>query len=123
MIDGSKRIAVKKQVAAAFFWMVAIFFLATSPMAEGPAGPPEQAPEAQTINLGQCQEIVALLAEQDQKNSREFRQIKRDIAALAQQVVEPGMREILGGVGYIFGLVGIAAYVASRNKKVGEGGH
>ncbi len=123
MIDGSRRIAVKKQVTASFFAMAAIFFLATSPMAEGPAGPLEQAPEAQTTSPGQCQELVALLAEQDQKNSREFRQIKREIAALAQEVAEPGMREILGGVGYIFGLVGVAAYVVSRNKKGGEGGH
>lgn len=123
MIDGSRRITGKRQAAAAFIGIATIFFLATSPVAEGPAGPHEQAPEAQTTSLGQCPEIVALLAEQDQKNSREFRQIKRDIAALAQQVAEPGMREIFGGVGYIFGLVGIAAYVASRNKKGGEGGH
>jgi nickel transport protein len=91
-------------------------------MAEGPAGPSEQAPEAPGTNLSQCQELVAILAEQDQKNSREFRQIKRDIAALALQVAEPGMREIFGGVGYILGLFGVAAYVASR-KKVGGGGH
>jgi hypothetical protein len=122
MIDGSRRSTVKKQMAAAFFAMTAIFFLATSPMAEGPAVLPQPEAEAPGTNLGQCQELVALLAEQDQKNSREFRQIKRDIAALAQQVAEPGMREILGGVGYIFGLIGVAAYVASR-KKVGGGGH
>jgi len=122
MIDESKKIAAKKQVAASFLGIAMIFFLASSPMAEGPAGPSEQAPEAPATNLSQCPEIVALLAEQDQKNSREFRQIKRDIAALAQQVAEPGMREIFGGVGYILGLFGVAAYVAAR-KKVGGGGH
>ena len=70
---------------------------------------------------GQCSELVALLAEQEQRNAREFRQIKRDLAALSQQVAEPGMREIFGGIGYILGLFGVAAYVASRKKNNGGG--
>jgi hypothetical protein len=70
---------------------------------------------------GQCSELVALLAEQEQKNSKEFRQIKRDLAALSQQVAEPGMREIFGGIGYILGIFGVAAYVASRKKANGGG--
>ena len=30
---------------------------------------------------------------------------------------KPGFREILGGLGYIFGLIGVAAYVHSRRRK------
>ena len=30
----------------------------------------------------------------------------------------PSMTDVLGGIGYIFGMVGVAAYVASRRKKV-----
>ena len=30
---------------------------------------------------------------------------------------KPGFREILGGLGYIFGLIGVAAYVRSRRRK------
>jgi len=29
----------------------------------------------------------------------------------------PGLSEIFGGIGYIFGLAGVAAYVQSRKKK------
>ena len=77
---------------------------------------PEQSSPPSTASLGQCSELVALLADQEQQNSREFRQLKRDLAALSQQVAEPGMREIFGGIGYILGLFGVAAYVASRKK-------
>jgi hypothetical protein len=121
MIDGPWRFAINKQVAAALLLMATSWMLTSSAMAEEPEFTPEPPPAASAASLGQCQELVALLAEQDQKYSREFRQIKRDIASLSQQVAEPGMREILGGIGYIFGLLGIAAYVASR-KKVGGGG-
>ncbi len=81
----------------------------------------EQPPVASPATPDQCSELVVLLAEQEQRNAKEFRQIKRDLAALSQQVAEPGMREIFGGVGYILGLFGVAAYVASR-KKAGGGG-
>ncbi len=121
MIDGPWRSAVKKQLAAALLGMAMLLMLTSSAMAGEPEFTPEPVPAAPAVSLGQCRELVALLAEQDQKNSREFRQIKRDIALLSQQVAEPGMREILGGVGYIVGLFGVAAYVASR-KKVSGGG-
>lgn len=121
MIDRPWRIAIKKQMAAALLGMATTLMLTSSAMAGEPEFIPEPVPAASAASLGQCQELVALLAEQDQKNSREFRQIKRDIASLSQQVAEPGMREILGGVGYILGLFGVAAYVASR-KKISGGG-
>ena len=67
------------------------------------------------------EKVIALLQEQDKKNSREFRQLKREIAALEQQLENPGISEIMGGIGYIFGLFGVAAYVMSRKKNtVGE---
>jgi nickel transport protein len=40
--------------------------------------------------------------------------IKR--AVLEQSEAGPGMREIVGGIGWIFGLVGIAAYFKSRSR-------
>lgn len=68
-----------------------------------------------------CAELAALIARQDEKTSRELKQIKRDLAALSQQLEEPGLREILGGVGYILGIFGVAAYVASRRQSGGKG--
>ena len=68
-----------------------------------------------------CADLAALVVRQDEKNSREIKQIKRDLAALSQQLEEPGLREILGGVGYIFGIFGVAAYVASRRQSENKG--
>ena len=61
-----------------------------------------------------CGEIVSLLKEQEKKLSRELRQIKREIALLKQGSQSPGLQEIFGGIGYILGLFGIAAYMISR---------
>jgi nickel transport protein len=44
------------------------------------------------------------------------------IRMLAENRQKIGATEILGGIGYIFGLVGIGAYVASRRKRAPEGG-
>ncbi len=62
-------------------------------------------------------EIIALLQEQEKKTSRELGRIKREIAVLSQQLDKPGISEIMGGIGYIIGLFGVAAYIASRKKK------
>ena len=61
-----------------------------------------------------CQAIIAKLDEQNQKVSEELRRIKRDIAALNQTIAEPGLSEAISGIGYIFGLFGVAAFMASR---------
>ncbi len=118
MTDRPGRLAAKKQAVAVIWGIALFFFLAVSPMAdEGLPALSGQGPEASGAPpLCHSPEIAALLAEQEHKNAKEFRQIKRDIAALTQQVAEPGMREIIGGVGYILGLFGAAAYVASRKK-------
>jgi hypothetical protein len=68
-----------------------------------------------------CADVATLLARQEEKTSREFKQLKRDLAALSQQIEEPGLREIFGGVGYILGIFGVAAYVASRRQPGGKG--
>jgi len=41
--------------------------------------------------------------------------IARMLAEIRQK--EPTVRDIFAGIGYIFGLAGIAAYVHSRKKK------
>lgn len=49
---------------------------------------------------------------------REVGQLKREIAALRQEMTNPGIRDVLAGIGYIFGLAGIALYVQTR--KIGK---
>jgi len=63
------------------------------------------------------QEIVALLREQNSKLSGEIRRIHREIAALRADLDKPDVNDIFGGIGYILGLCGVAALVATRRKK------
>lgn len=46
---------------------------------------------------------------------RELEPVKRMLADMSQS--GPGMTEIVGGIGYIMGLFGIAAYMKSRQKQ------
>ncbi len=88
------------------------------------AGTAQQGADSEITGAEQrgYEKVIDLLQEQDRKNSRELRQIKREIAALGQQLENPGIREIIGGIGYILGLFGVAAFVASRKKNT-AGGH
>lgn len=66
------------------------------------------------VQTGSCESVAALLTEQEHKLSRELRMIKRDIAALNQKLEEPGLQDMMAGIGYILGLFGVAMFVASR---------
>jgi nickel transport protein len=63
------------------------------------------------------QAVIEVLKDQNSKLSRELRRIQREIAALRADLDKPGIKEVAAGVGYIFGLFGVAAYVASRRKE------
>jgi hypothetical protein len=63
------------------------------------------------------QAVITLLKEQHSKLSGDLRRIQREIAALRADLDKPGMRDVFAGIGYIFGLFGVAAYVASRRKE------
>jgi hypothetical protein len=61
--------------------------------------------------------VAALFKEQNSKLSGELRRIQREIALLRADLDKPGIKDVLGGIGYIFGLFGVAAYVAARRKE------
>jgi nickel transport protein len=61
-------------------------------------------------------DVMQLLKEQNSKLSSELRRIQREIAALRADLDKPGLKDVFSGIGYIFGLFGTAAYVASRKK-------
>jgi hypothetical protein len=69
--------------------------------------PEDPAPEA----------IAALLKEQNRKLSGDLRRIQREIAALRADLGQPGLKDVFSGIGYIFGLFGVAAFVAARRKE------
>jgi nickel transport protein len=62
------------------------------------------------------QAVVTLLKAQNKKMSGDLRRIQREIAALRADLAKPGIKDAFAGIGYIFGLFGVAAYVASRRK-------
>jgi hypothetical protein len=63
-----------------------------------------------------CAEAIVLLRKQNAQISREFRQVKRDIAFLTASVSKPGIKEVFGGIGYILGFLGIIFYFQSRKQ-------
>lgn len=71
---------------------------------------------AQTPPHEGFQEVITLLKEQNSKLSGDLRRIQREIAALRADLDKPGLKEVFAGIGYIFGLFGVAAFVASRRK-------
>jgi nickel transport protein len=64
-----------------------------------------------------CQVLTAAMEENQAAISRDLRQIKRDLAKLEQKLDQPGISQIFAGIGYIFGLCGVAAFVASRKNR------
>ena len=63
-----------------------------------------------------CADAVTLLQTQNKKTSQELRMIKREIAALREELSKPGLNEIFGGIGYILGFLGIIFYFQARKQ-------
>ena len=80
------------------------------------AGLPGSLP-AQTPTEERSHEVVMLLKEQNRKLSNDLRRIQREIAALRADLDKPGIKDVFAGIGYIFGLFGVAAFVAARRKE------
>jgi len=72
---------------------------------------------AQNPSEKDAAEVVRLLKEQNSNLSRDLRRIQREIAALRADLDKPGLKEVFAGMGYIFGLFGVAAFVAARRKE------
>lgn len=63
------------------------------------------------------QEIMTLIKEQNNRLNGELRRVQREIAALRADLNKPGLKDVFSGIGYIFGLFGVAAFVASRRRE------
>jgi nickel transport protein len=89
---------------------------AVSARAEQEASPPEPATVSSDARQDSCKALMTKLEEQNLQLSRELRLIKRDIAALNQNLEKPGIQEVMAGIGYILGLFGVAAFCTARRK-------
>ena len=72
---------------------------------------------AQDLQEDNAQDAIALIREQNSKLAGELRRIHREIAALRADFDKPDVKDVFGGIGYIFGLCGVAAFVAARRKE------
>ncbi|MBW1974780.1 MAG: hypothetical protein JRI45_04320 [Deltaproteobacteria bacterium] len=61
-----------------------------------------------------CARAVNLLEKQNKMLSRDLRQIKRELLLLKAELSRPGIKEVFAGIGYIFGIFGVAAYMKAR---------
>ena len=64
-----------------------------------------------------CAQLAALLQAENSRLGGELRRIQREVAALRADLEKPGLPEVVGGIGYILGLFGVAAFVAARRRK------
>lgn len=71
--------------------------------------------------VSDCAAVGQQMVEANSRLAADLRQIKREIAALRQEVAEPGVKDVITGIGYIFGLCGVAFFVAARNKAKDSG--
>jgi hypothetical protein len=81
----------------------------------------QEKPLPQTVGTTlDCQQLAALIDQQKSLIARESGQIKRELAALRDDLSNPGVREIFAGIGYIFGLAGVGLYVHCRRSRCAQ---
>jgi nickel transport protein len=79
------------------------------------AAPPHQAPSDLGVPVDEIREII------DESLDRKLTPIAKMLAEL--QTKGPSITEVIGGIGYIVGLMGIALYFLSKRKKEGGKDH
>lgn len=52
---------------------------------------------------------------------RKLTPVLRQLRQMNERLNKPSLKDIVGGIGYIVGLVGIAAYIASRRRRGSSG--
>ncbi len=77
----------------------------------------DASPQVSSGKAVDCGELAGLVQQERSTLSREIGQIKREIAAMRDDLSKPGLKEIFAGIGYIFGLTGIALYFHCRRNK------
>lgn len=79
------------------------------------AAPPLRESQGLTLQVEEIQKLI------DESLDRRLAPIVKMLAGL--QTKGPSMTEVIGGIGYIVGLMGVALYFSSKRKKGGGKGH
>jgi nickel transport protein len=64
----------------------------------------------QTSETATCDQIVALLQQQQGLITRELAQVRREMVVFREAMAQPGLKDVFSGIGYILGIAGIAFY-------------
>lgn len=78
--------------------------------APAPTAPPAATGPVEDMTSAKLRKVV------EEAMADQLRPVLGRLARLEEQAKEPDLKDILGGIGYIFGLAGIAAYIASRKR-------
>lgn len=92
-----------------------------APQAVATPQAPAPQPDSSPAVAQQSQEKAAPASADNQRIYEELRQIKRELALLHDDLSRPSVRDIMAGLGYIFGLFGVGALVAARRKSKTNG--
>ncbi len=65
--------------------------------------------------------LKANIAHLETSINKELHQIRRELTRLRMEQQKPGITEILGGIGYILGIFGTAAYIQAKREKKRQG--
>lgn len=114
------RLVLKAGVGHQAEWVVKAEELGAAAPAEPPAAAPAAetpAPAVETVAPAAPAAVAAPVAAVDNKALEDF--IKRELEPMKRMLADmsqpgPSMTDILGGIGYIFGIFGVAAYFKSR---------
>jgi nickel transport protein len=85
---------------------------ATTPAAQTVESAPAEASPSPT---GDCERLAKMIDQQKSQMTRDMGQLKREIAALRQDISEPGLAQVFAGIGYILGLAGVGFYMHARS--------
>jgi len=78
------------------------------------AAPAEPAGEQQVTQPADYGQVLSLLQAQKAELGQELRRLHRELAAVKQQLEEPGLGTVFSGIGYILGLFGTAFFIHAR---------
>ncbi len=78
------------------------------------------APVAAEEPAGEQNARLQTLQDENRTLQRQVRRLEHQVAALRDELNTPGASQVIGGIGYIVGLFGVAIWVAARKKTAQE---
>lgn len=68
-------------------------------------------------NQNDNQQAIVQLQHENTALQRKVRRLEAQVAAMREDLNTPGLNQIAGGIGYVVGIFGVAAWIAARKKE------